>query len=79
MMSRKPPFHDLNVDDALKTLVQLAASETGDQSFATLVRNLAKVLRESTVRRCCTQSTPLQSDLKKPRGQYYVNASGFEV
>lgn len=44
MLTRQPPFHNLNVDEALKTLVQLTASETGEQFFATLVRNLADVL-----------------------------------
>ncbi len=44
MTTRTPPFHNLDVDGALKTLVQLTASETGAQFFASLVKNLAEVL-----------------------------------
>ena len=38
------PFHDLNVDAALRTILEGTATETGERFFASLVQNLAQAL-----------------------------------
>jgi hypothetical protein len=38
------PFHDLDVDASLRTILEGTATETGERFFAALVENLARAL-----------------------------------
>ena len=40
----RPPFHDVDIDAALRTIVEGTATETGEQFFKALVKNLALAL-----------------------------------
>jgi PAS domain S-box-containing protein len=43
-ISNQPPFHDLDIDAALRTILEGTATETGEGFFAALVKNLASAL-----------------------------------
>jgi PAS domain S-box-containing protein len=43
--SPKPPFHSIDEDDALRTILQSTSVETGERFFVVLVEHLVKALR----------------------------------
>ena len=44
LMMNPLPFHNLNVDAALRTILEGTATETGERFFAALVKNLSDAL-----------------------------------